>query len=187
MAERTDLTQSRPGETFERSAEEIRHDIAAKRSNISETVDRLEQRIQRSLDWHEYVAEHPFLAFGIAAGLGVMVSGLFKPRPTPGERITEALAESIEDMTERMRANLDGVIRKPGVAPGRTVKAAITAVASTYVAEFLKQKAVQKLSERYPIGQQSNSSHSREPVDKGGNHVESTATLTSKAGSQGSY
>ncbi len=61
MAERTDVaTRMRTEiEGPERSAEEIRQDIAAKRESISETVDRLGERIQETLDWREYVVEYP--------------------------------------------------------------------------------------------------------------------------------
>ena len=77
MAERIDIAP-RTSDVGPRSAQEIREDIAAKREAITETVDRLGERIHQSLDWHSYVAEHPYVAIGAAAGLGMLVSGIFK-------------------------------------------------------------------------------------------------------------
>ena len=80
----TAMVQSDAGES-ERSAEEIRQDIAAKRESITETVDRLSDRFHQTFDWRTYVNNYPVVALGVAAGLGLLVSGIFKPRPTPTE------------------------------------------------------------------------------------------------------
>ena len=53
----------------ERSAREIRQDIAAKRETISETVDKLGERIHQTLDWREYVGSTGRCA-GLSAGVG---------------------------------------------------------------------------------------------------------------------
>jgi ElaB/YqjD/DUF883 family membrane-anchored ribosome-binding protein len=101
MVERNDLRSAE--QPWQRSAEEIRQDIAAKRDSISETVDRLGDHIQRKLDWREQVGQHPYMALGAAAAVGVLISGAFKHRPTPRERIMDALAETIEDFTDDVR------------------------------------------------------------------------------------
>src|SRR5215470_13518777 len=113
MAERHNLTSSyRPeqdrGEDsgHERSAEEIRHDIAARRESITEAVDKLSDRFQRTLDWRAYVSDYPLVALGVAAGLGILTSRIFRPRPSPGERIKDALAYSFEDLTNRFQRQL---------------------------------------------------------------------------------
>ena len=79
MVERTDLNAQMSVEdaTRERSAEEIRHDIADKRESLSKTVDRLDERIHQTLDWREYISDHPYAALGIAAGLGFLIWGIF--------------------------------------------------------------------------------------------------------------
>ena len=61
MAERTNVAiQQRVHEDPpDRSAVAIRQDIAPKRDSISETVDKLGDRIHQTFDWHEYVAEYP--------------------------------------------------------------------------------------------------------------------------------
>lgn len=143
MAERTDVaTRMRTEETVERSAEAIRQDIAARRESISETVDRLGDRIHETLDWREYVGEYPYVALGIAAGLGFLVSGIFKFKrePTPRERILDALAEITEDLTDRVRGSIEDVVPKKG-GPGKTIKAAATAAVTKAALDFAKKKA----------------------------------------------
>jgi ElaB/YqjD/DUF883 family membrane-anchored ribosome-binding protein len=141
MAERTDVAirARAEGDLDQRSAEEIRQDIAAKRETISETVDKLGDRIQQSLDWREYVNDYPFVALGAAAGLGLLVSGLLKPRPTPRDRIMDALAESVEDVTDRFRSNIDSVVSKRNNL-STSVKAAVSAMITRAAINYAKQK-----------------------------------------------
>jgi ElaB/YqjD/DUF883 family membrane-anchored ribosome-binding protein len=139
MAQRTDLVPQ--GQTaagaVERTAKEIREDIAATRESISETVDRLGERLQKSLDWKEYVAEHPYVALGASAGLGFLISGLFKRRPGPRDRMVEALAETVEDFSDRVRDNLDQVLyRRRSTA--RALAGSALAVAANYIGRSLK-------------------------------------------------
>ena len=150
MAERTDVaTRMREDDTFERSAEEIRQDIAARRESISETVDRLGDRIHETLDWREYVVEYPYVALGLAAGVGFLVAGIFKFKhePTPRERIMDALAEISEDLTDRVRGSLDNVVPKKG-GPGKTIKAAATAAVTKAALDFAKKKATEAFAGR---------------------------------------
>lgn len=136
MAERTNLITSTDLTNEERSTEELRRDIAARRESITETVDKLSERVQRTLDWREYVSEHPVASLGIAVGVGFLVSGIFKPRPTPGERIMDALSETVEDLGNRFRHQLDALPAKR-VGPGRTVKAALTAMVTKSITDYI--------------------------------------------------
>src|SRR5438874_10136413 len=143
MAERNHLITTAqavaPTQSPERSAEEIRHDIAVRRESITETVDRLSDRFQQTFDWRTYVADYPLVALGVAAGLGFVVAGIFKPRPTPAERMKQAFADSVEDLADRIRQQLDGAgVRKPGLS--RTVKAAATGAATKAVTDYLRNK-----------------------------------------------
>lgn len=150
MAERTDVaTRMREEDTLERSAEEIRQDIAARRETISETVDRLGDRIHETLDWREYIAEYPYVALGIAAGVGYIVAGIFKFKrePTPRERIMDALAEITEDVTDRVRGSIQEVVPKKG-GPGTTLKAAATAAVTKAALDFAKKKATEAFTGR---------------------------------------
>jgi ElaB/YqjD/DUF883 family membrane-anchored ribosome-binding protein len=130
---------------FERSAEEIRQDIAAKRESITETVDRLSDRFQETFDWRTYVTRHPFAAVGVAAGLGVLVSGIFKPRPTPMERIQDAFADGFEEFSGQIRSQLTGMVVKPAVT--QTVKAAATGFLVKAAAEYLRSRYLGEGSE----------------------------------------
>src|SRR3954470_22604521 len=124
MAERSNLaTQRIADDADDRSAREIRQDIAAKRETISETVDKLGERIHETLDWREYVAEYPVVALGLAAGAGFVVSGIFKRNPSPQERIFDAVADLTENMTDRVGGVMAGVIQKKLIS-STTVKAA---------------------------------------------------------------
>lgn len=141
MAERTNVaTQQRmQDEPPDRSAVAIRQDIAAKRESISETVDKLGERIQETFDWHEYVAEYPVVALGLAAGAGFLIAGIFKRNPSPQERILDAVADLTEDMTTRVGGVMAGVIQKK-MFSGRTVKAAATAMIAKAAVNFLKKQ-----------------------------------------------
>jgi len=70
----------------ERSTEEIERDIAATRESIKETVDEIEERLHRAVDWRSYVKGSPWIALALAAGVGILVgrslrSGPRRPAP----------------------------------------------------------------------------------------------------------
>ncbi|MBI3654763.1 MAG: DUF3618 domain-containing protein [Acidobacteria bacterium] len=144
MVERDHLAISPKGEDAkgERSAEEIRQDIAAKRESITDTVDRLSDKVQRTFDWRTYVAEYPLLAFGLAIGAGLLVSRMFIPKPTPRERILDALAETVEDLKERFGEYIEAVPTAKKSAIGTTVKAAATGVLTKAATDFVKNKII---------------------------------------------
>jgi ElaB/YqjD/DUF883 family membrane-anchored ribosome-binding protein len=144
MAERNNINPdwsepaSTSSSTSERSPDEIRQDIAARRESITEAVDRLSDRFQRTFDWRAYVSDHPLVALGVAAGIGFLSVKLFTPRPSPGARIKDALADGFEDLASRFKHQLEDlapVHHKVGI--GATVKAAaaglITKAATDYV------------------------------------------------------
>lgn len=148
MAERTNLaTQRRADDSGERSADEIRRNIAAERETISDTVDKLGGRLQQAFDWREYVAEYPAVALGLAAGTGILLSAVFKREPTPQERIMEAVAELTEDLTDRI-SGVAGDVIKRGLIPQRTVKAAATALVARAAIDFAKRKLVDAVAGR---------------------------------------
>ena len=154
MIERTDLNAQVSGEdaTLERSAEEIRHDIAAKRQSLSKTVDRLDERIHQTLDWREDISDHPYAALGIATGLGFLIWGIFRPRPTSRERIMEALAESAEGLSDRFLRETGSdlpVEKESGL--GRAVKATVT-TAATKAALDLLSRGIRGSLQRAPRG-----------------------------------
>ena len=137
MAERHDLRSVE--QHSQRSAEEIRQDIAAKRDSISQTVDRLGDRLHQKLDWREQVTQHPYVALGTAAAVGVLLSGAFKHRPTPRERIMDAVAETIEDFTDDVRNSVTGLFLK--TAGPSFLRSAIAGILTKAVVDVLKTKA----------------------------------------------
>lgn len=158
MVERTDLDARMSVEdaTPERSAEEIRQDIADKRESLSKTVDRLGERIHQTLDWREYISDHPYAALGIAAGLGFLMWGIFRPRPTSRERIMDALAESAEGLADRFRETVSNVSNLPlekESGLGRAVKAtAATAVTRAAIDSLLTRGVRSSSPQRAPHG-----------------------------------
>jgi ElaB/YqjD/DUF883 family membrane-anchored ribosome-binding protein len=121
---------------WQRSAEEIRQDIATKRDSISQTVDRLGENLQRKLDWREQVAQHPYMALGAAAAVGVLISGAFKHRPTPRERMMDAVAETIEDFTDDVRHSVTRLFLKS--AGPSFLRSAIAGVLTKAVVQAFK-------------------------------------------------
>jgi ElaB/YqjD/DUF883 family membrane-anchored ribosome-binding protein len=166
MAERSDLNRasssSGPSSAHgqdatsggDRSAEEIRQDIAARRESITDTVDRLSDRFQQTLDWKAYVSDHPMAALGVAAGLGFLAARIFKPRPSASQRIKDALAYGIEDLADRFHHQIKNVApyrSRPGV--GGTVKAALTGLITKAATDYLQNRFVDRFAghnEEYP-------------------------------------
>src|SRR5262245_60189027 len=139
MAERDHLTSdpSHSGQAQERSAEEIRQDIAATRESITNTVDRLSNRVHETFDWRTYVADYPLAALAVAASVGFCLANFFKRRPTPGERIKDALAESVEDLTGAFRHRI-GEGDDSGV--NRAIKTAVTGAIMRAATGYLRDK-----------------------------------------------
>jgi hypothetical protein len=121
----------------ERSAEEIRQDIAAKRESITETVDRLNDKFQSTLDWRTYAADYPYIAIGAALGLGFLVSKVFARKPSPRDRIMEAIADSVEDFKGQFGDYLDIIPQKKS-SVSTSVKAAATALVTKAATDYVK-------------------------------------------------
>lgn len=145
MAERTNLATQLGVQTGgldstpDRSAFAIRQDIAAKRESISETMDKLGDRLHETFDWREYIAAYPVAALGLAAGAGFLIAGVFKRKPTPQERIHEAVAELTEDLADRVGGVMAGVIQKK-MFSGGAVKAAATTLLARLAVDFLRSR-----------------------------------------------
>lgn len=86
-----------------RKPEELRQDIEEQKESIAGTLKQLDRRLHSAADWRTHVGEHPFIAVGIAFSVGGLLSGMFRRKPTPRERILDALAESVVDITDQVR------------------------------------------------------------------------------------
>ena len=167
MAERTSLaSQTKLSDQAQpRSAEAIRQDIAAKRDAISDTVDRLGNRIQESLDWRSYAMQHPLAALGVAAGAGFVIAGIFKHRPSARDRMVDALAEVVEDFTDRVRGNLDDIVRRKNSGIGHAMKQGVAGLAAIVATEFVKRRAGSALTATSATGGRSNARRGVQPTD----------------------
>jgi ElaB/YqjD/DUF883 family membrane-anchored ribosome-binding protein len=153
MAERNYLTggQSSSAHTPERSAEDIRRDIASTRDSITETVDQLSNRFGQKLDWRTYVSDHPLAALGVAAGIGFLASGLFKRRGSSKHRVTDVLADAVEDLTDRFRYQLDGLgLKRPGLKG--TIKTAAAGAIARAATAYLRNRIISGDTHRYSDG-----------------------------------
>jgi len=113
----------------ERSAEDIRQDIAKEKENISQTVEQIGERINEKLDWRGYVKDSPYWALGAAAGLGYLASRMFLTRTTPMERIMRPIAEEVRD-------SLGGLLA--GAAGSGLIKMTLMGIATKAAARWIK-------------------------------------------------
>jgi ElaB/YqjD/DUF883 family membrane-anchored ribosome-binding protein len=113
----------------ERSAEDIRQDIAKEKENISQTVEQIGERINEKLDWRGYVKDSPYWALGAAAGLGYLASRMFLTRTTPMERLMRPIAEEVRD-------SLGGLLA--GAAGSGLIKMTLMGIATKAAASWIK-------------------------------------------------
>jgi ElaB/YqjD/DUF883 family membrane-anchored ribosome-binding protein len=126
MAEREHLGNEKEADV-ERSSEDIRQNIAKEKENISQKVDQIGERIKEKLDWREYVKDSPYLAIGVAAGLGYIGSRVLITRTTPMERIMDSIAGEV-------RGSLGGLIAGPGL-----IKLTLLGIATKAAARWIKK------------------------------------------------
>lgn len=131
MAEREYLSNTREPDV-ERSSEHIRRDIAQGEENISQTVEKIDERIQEKLDWRGYVKDSPYLALGAAAGLGYLASRMLITRTTPMERIIGSIAEEVRDSLGGLLARATG----PGL-----IKVTLLGIATKAAVGWVKDAA----------------------------------------------
>ncbi len=138
MPEDEDKDNSQPSGGSERSSAEILDDIAARRESISETVGQLGERIHETLDWKGQVARHPYISVGIAVGTGLIISGFFKRKPSPTERLVDALVDRVEELGEDMLRSARRMIIK-SAAPG-LFRAALYGMAGRALMQYLHNR-----------------------------------------------
>ena len=133
----TDVPSPEP----ERTTEDLRQEIKEKKEAIAETLNRVDERIQRAIDWRAQVGDHPFLALGLAVSAGCLFSGIFKRKPGPQERIMEALADGVENVAYQVRHRIDAQFGWPerGGALKATAAALATRAAMSYLSKQLSR------------------------------------------------
>jgi len=139
----TGTSSSASAQAPDRSTDEIRQNIAATRESITETVDELSDRLHQTFDWRTYIENYPWAVLGAAVGIGLLAAGLFRSRSSPKKRITDALVETVEDLTDRFRYQLDEVgLRKSGLKT--TVKSAAAGVITTAAGNYLRNRLAER-------------------------------------------
>jgi ElaB/YqjD/DUF883 family membrane-anchored ribosome-binding protein len=138
--ERIGDTVSAP-EPAERGAEDLRQEIEAKKEAIAETINRLDRHVQRAVDWRAQVGDHPYLALGLAFGVGCLLAGVFKSKPSPRERIMEAIAESVEDIADQARNRIGSRFRRPPTGGALKAAAALVTKATTAYLRYKLSRA----------------------------------------------
>lgn len=123
----------------ERSADEIRTDIAARRESISRTVDRIGEKFHETLDWRGYVTRNPYASIGIAVGAGIIVGSLLRRRTTPSERIVDAIADKVGELGEDLRESARKVFLRTA-APG-LFKGTVYGIAGKALMQYLQSRA----------------------------------------------
>ena len=148
MAERNDLMKRVGVEDEDRSTQAIRRDIAARRESITETVDELSDRVNAALDWRTYVAEHPFVAVGVTAGLACTVVTLLKRNRSPQARIMDALADGVEDLAGRFKDGIGTLPLMRRARIGRILWSIGSTIATAAITKALKEAPNRKDSQR---------------------------------------
>jgi hypothetical protein len=128
MAKREHPSNTREADV-ERSTEHIRRDIAKGEDNISQTVGKIDERINEKLDWRGYVKDSPYWALGAAVGLGYLASRMAITRTTPMERIMDSIAEEVRD-------SLGGLLAR--AAGPSLVKVTLLGIATKAAASWMK-------------------------------------------------
>jgi hypothetical protein len=90
-------------------------------------VTLLNDRARQALDWRS----RPYLVLGLAALGGFMIARWVRPRPTPGERVAQALTDNLDNV---MHALGEGGRPRTGLV--RAGAAALAAVAARSAAEW---------------------------------------------------
>jgi ElaB/YqjD/DUF883 family membrane-anchored ribosome-binding protein len=131
-------------ESANRNPAQLRNDIEASKEAITDTIKRLDEHVHRAVDWRTQVREHPFVAVGAAAVGGMLLAGMFRRKPSPRDRIMDAIAESVEDMTDKVRNRVGTQLTR--TMTGSVLKAAITTVVVKKATEYLVQMTANALN-----------------------------------------
>jgi len=101
----------------------------------------LGERLHGSLDWRQQVGNHPFAAIAIAAAAGLILSRVFQPRPSPGERIMDAIADVVDNVTDQARDTITGLLgsgSRDGLVAS-TIAALTTKAAGSFIQQLKRE------------------------------------------------
>jgi hypothetical protein len=121
----------------DRNPTQLRNDIEASKEAITDTIKRLDEHVHRAVDWRAQVRDHPLVAVSAAAIGGMLLAGMFSRKPSPRDRIVDAIAESVEDVTDKVRNRIGTQLTR--TMTGSLLKAAVTTVVAKKATEYLLQ------------------------------------------------
>ena len=143
-AKATTTVSNMASESASRDPAQLRNDIEASREAITDTIKRLDEHVHRAVDWRAQVRDHPFVALGTAAVGGMLLAAMFRPKPSPRDRIVDAIAESVEDITDKVRHRLGSQLTR--TVTGSLLKAAVTTVVAKKATEYVLQMTANALN-----------------------------------------
>jgi len=75
--------------------EKVRQRIVAQEEKIAEHLGEVSEKIKDTLDWRQYPGQYPYIALGVAAGLGFLASRMIVPEPpTTMEKVGNIIQEA---------------------------------------------------------------------------------------------
>ena len=123
----------------ERSSDEIRNDIAARRESITHTVGQIGDKIHQAMDWKGYVERYPYAAIGLAVGTGLVIGGLLRRKRSPTERIVDALVDKAEELGDNLRDSARKLIFK--TAAPSLFRGTVYGIAGKVLMQYLQNRA----------------------------------------------
>jgi ElaB/YqjD/DUF883 family membrane-anchored ribosome-binding protein len=121
----------------ERNAEAIRQEIASKQVSISQTMGKLGDKLHDTVDWRQYVSRYPYASLGVAAGVGFIVAAVVSARKRPVDRIREAIADAVEEITDRAHHSVRDLMRPP--AHSRFITAPLLGLVSKGLVQLVEK------------------------------------------------
>lgn len=113
-------------------SDKIRRDIARAEQEMARTVDEIGDRIKEKMEWQQYVKDTPYLALGVAAGLGYLVSGMFIEKKSSLDRLIDEVRDTAGSLT--VQSATPGIIQATvlGIASKAAVNWLQTSAEKTY-------------------------------------------------------
>lgn len=114
--------------SVERNTKDIRRDIAKEKENITQTIEQIGGRINKKLNWREYLNDYPYWALGAAAGLGYLTSVMFLSGTPPRK-------SAIGSYTDEDHNSLGSLLA--GTAGSGLIKATLLGIATKAVVSWI--------------------------------------------------
>lgn len=106
-----------------------------------ETIKPIKNKGVPSFDWQAYVKDHPYLTLGIAAGTGILLASLFKPRLGANKRFAKTTGNYLVEASHLLERRFQRLTEKP-VRVGTSMKTAAAAMATKALKTYLKRRII---------------------------------------------